>query len=89
WYQRDVLFVDDIGQLTDCVRSAAAQRAGIGSAISMPVVVDGNVVGTMDFLSRYRVPMPPERLDTFRNIARAVSGAIKQISTAAAQAEAV
>jgi methyl-accepting chemotaxis protein len=89
WYQRDVFFVDDIGQLTDCVRAAAAQRAGIGSALSMPVVVDGNVVGTMDFMSRYRVPMPPERLDTFRNIARAVSGTIKQISTTNAQAEAV
>jgi methyl-accepting chemotaxis protein len=80
WQHRDLFFTPDIGEMTDCVRAPAAQRAGVKSGICFPIVVAGDVVGTMDFFTTETLNPSPQRLDALRNVGRLVSQTIERIS---------
>lgn len=51
WRTRDLFFVEDLAEMTDCVRAPAARRAGVKSGVCLPILVGGEVVGTMDFFA--------------------------------------
>ena len=89
WKTRDLVFVADLGTVTDCVRAPAAQRAGVKSGVCLPLIVAGRVVGTMDFFSTSTVNPTPQRLDALRGIGLLVSQAAARIAESARQAEAV
>ena len=55
---RDLVFVPDVGEVTDCVRAPAAQRIGVQSGVCLPIVVGGAAVGTMDFFVTTTVRCP-------------------------------
>ena len=80
WQSRDLFFTPDLGQMTDCVRAPVAQRVGVQSGLCFPVIVDGRVVGTMDFFMLEKVQPSPQRLDTLRNVGRLVSQAFSRIT---------
>ena len=73
WRARDLVFVPDLGELTDCVRAPAAQRAGVRSGVCLPVMVGDEVVGTMDFFTTESVELSESRRGSLRNVARLVS----------------
>ena len=73
WRSRDLVFVRDLGELTDCVRAPAAQRAGVRSGVCLPIVVGGQVVGTMDFFVTETIELSESRRGALRNVARLVS----------------
>jgi len=79
WKNRDLFFTPDIGQMTDCVRAPVAQRAGVKSGVCFPIIVNGNVLGTMDFFALETLNPSAERLDALRNVGRMVSAAIQRI----------
>jgi methyl-accepting chemotaxis protein len=79
WKARDLVFVRDLGEVRDCCRAPVAQRAGVRSGVCLPIVVDGQVAGTMDFFSTEYLDPTPERLDALRNVGRLVSGAVVRI----------
>ena len=66
WAGEDVVFVPDLGEVTDCVRAPVAQRAGVRSATCLPVKVGDRVIGTMDFFTTDLLVMSPHRLDALR-----------------------
>ncbi|HWE40691.1 MAG TPA: methyl-accepting chemotaxis protein [Isosphaeraceae bacterium] len=76
WRQRDLFFVEDIGELTDCCRAPIARRAGIKSAVALPILRGGEVAGTLDFFALRSLALSPERLDALRVIARLASDKI-------------
>jgi PAS domain-containing protein len=78
WQRRDLFFVQDLGEMRDCCRAPAAQRAGVKSGVCFPVVLCGRVVGTMDFFARETLTPSEERLDTLRAVGRLVSSAIER-----------
>ena len=80
WQSRDLFFTPALGQMTDCVRAPVAQRVGVQSGLCFPVIVDGRVVGTMDFFMLEKVQPSPQRLDTLRNVGRLVSQAFSRIT---------
>ncbi len=80
WQSRDLFFTPDIGQMTDCVRAPVAQRVGVKSGLCFPVIVDGQVIGTMDFFMLQTIEPSPQRLDTLRNVGRLVSQAFSRIN---------
>ncbi|MBM7516380.1 methyl-accepting chemotaxis protein [Nocardioides nitrophenolicus] len=80
WAQRDLYFTQDIGEMTDCVRAPVAQRVGVKSGVCFPVIVDGEVVGTMDFFATETLQPSPQRLDALRNVGRLVSQTIARIN---------
>ncbi|MCA9060025.1 MAG: GAF domain-containing protein, partial [Planctomycetaceae bacterium] len=85
---RDVIFIDDIGSVSDCCRAPAARAAGVRSGICFPIVLNGNVVGTMDFFSNQTLELSEDRLAVFRAVARLVSTAMTRLRNLEAQAEA-
>jgi GAF domain-containing protein len=75
WRTRDLVFVRDLAEMTDCVRAPAARRAGVRSGVCLPVLVGGRVVGTMDFFALDTLTLSDGRRDALRNTAALVSSA--------------
>ncbi|GAA3334858.1 hypothetical protein GCM10020358_00870 [Amorphoplanes nipponensis] len=73
WRARDLVFVHDIGELTDCVRAPAAQRAGVRSGVCFPVLSHGRIIGTMDFFTTEYIDLSESRASALRNVAQLVS----------------
>jgi len=88
WKQRDLMFVEDLGTVTDCCRRESAQRAGVKSGVCFPIVVNGEVIATMDFFSLETLSPSENRLNALRSVGRLVSSAVERIKKAHAQAEA-
>ncbi len=88
WQARDLVFVSDLGELTDCVRAPAAQRAGVRSGVCFPIVVGGAVQGTMDFFATETLVLSEQRLDTLRGIGVLVSQALERVGAAERSADA-
>jgi len=73
WRQRELFYVEDLSQLRDCSRAPLASRAGVRSGIALPILRDGQVIGTMDFFAMDAVEVSPTRLDALRTIAQLAS----------------
>jgi putative methionine-R-sulfoxide reductase with GAF domain len=73
WRAKDLVFVRDIGELTDCVRAPAAQRAGVRSGVCFPIVSHGRIIGTMDFFTTEYIELSESRRSALRNVAQLVS----------------
>jgi GAF domain-containing protein len=79
WKAREMVFVKDLGDLRDCVRAPAAQRAGVKSGVCLPLTVHNTVVGTMDFFSTEQIELSQSRADALRNTAFMVSQALQRV----------
>ncbi len=88
WRARDLVFVADLGELVDCVRAPAAQRAGVRSGVCFPVLEDGVVTGTMDFFATEALHLSAQRLETLRSVGVLVSQALERVAAAERQADA-
>jgi hypothetical protein len=73
WRSRDLVFVRDIGEMTDCVRAPAAQRAGVRSGVCFPLLLGGRVIGTMDFFVTDTIDLSDSRASALRNVQQLVS----------------
>jgi putative methionine-R-sulfoxide reductase with GAF domain len=87
WRQRDLVFVRDLAEVTDCVRAPAAQRAGVRSGVCFPIVAGGRVVGTMDFFATRTIELSESRASALRNVAQLVSQRLDIIRRAEADAQ--
>jgi len=87
WRERDLVAVEDLGQLTDCVRAPAAQRAGVRSGVCFPVVVAGRVVGTMDFFTTTTTVLSESRAAALRQVAQLVTQRLEVLARAEADAQ--
>jgi methyl-accepting chemotaxis protein len=79
WASRDLVFEADLGTVHDCVRAPAARNAGVKSGVCFPVVVEGEVVGTMDFFALETIELSSERLAALRSVGQSVSAAMEQV----------
>jgi putative methionine-R-sulfoxide reductase with GAF domain len=73
WRQRDLVYVRDLAEMTDCVRAPAAQRAGVKSGVCFPILSEGRVVGTMDFFATDVIELSDSRASSLRNVQQLVS----------------
>lgn len=79
WQTKDFIFVEDIGKLNGFLRGPSAMRAGIKSAVSFPILVNAEVIGTMDFFATAILDLSQERLETLRNVCQIVSVTLDSI----------
>ncbi|WP_062517097.1 GAF domain-containing protein [Demequina gelatinilytica] len=79
WRTRDLVFVADLGDVTDCVRAPAARRAGVRSGIAFPLTRRGRVVGTMDFFTMRELKPSRARLTALRGVGRLVSQTLERL----------
>jgi hypothetical protein len=87
WRARDLVFVPDLADVTDCVRAPAAQRAGVRSGVCFPVEVEGRVLGTMDFFVTETVDLSESRASALRNVQQLVSQRIEVLRRTELDAE--
>jgi len=73
WQARDLVFVQDLAEMTDCVRAPAAQRAGVRSGVCFPILDGTRVIGTMDFFTADTVELSESRAAALRNVQQLVS----------------
>ncbi len=85
WRARDLVFVQDLAELTDCVRAPAAGRAGVKSGICFPIIIAGTVVGTMDFFTTERITLSDSRMGALRNVQQLVSQRIETLRRTGAE----
>lgn len=82
WQSRDLMFVKDLGTMQDCCRREPAQRAGVKSGVCFPILIRGQVMGTMDFFSLESLDLSKERLDALRAVGQLVSSCLERIQKA-------
>ena len=80
WHRRELVHVDDIGELTDCCRAPIARRSGVRAAVCLPILRGGVVIGTMDFFATQALDITRDRLDALRAIARLASDKITALA---------
>ncbi|MEV4283161.1 methyl-accepting chemotaxis protein [Actinoplanes xinjiangensis] len=73
WRAKDLIFVKDLAEVTDCVRAPAAQRAGVRSGVCFPIMSGDRVVGTMDFFTTEYIDLSDSRAAALRNVQQLVS----------------
>ena len=78
WLRRDLFYVEDLGELSDCCRAPIAKRLGIASALAFPIQLNGKVVGTMDFMADRKQQPSEARLESLRSVAQLVSTALER-----------
>jgi GAF domain-containing protein len=86
WRKRDLVFVRDLAEVTDCVRRPAAQRAGVKSGVCFPILSEGRVVGTMDFFVTETIELSESRAAALRNVQQLVSQRLDILRRAEADA---
>jgi methyl-accepting chemotaxis protein len=79
WRERKLVFVPDLAELKDCARAPAAGRSGVISGVCMPLLVDGQVIGTMDFFATSRLALSESRLTALQKVCEVVSSAIGRV----------
>jgi len=82
WKNRDVVFVESIADVKDCVRAPIAAKLGVKSGYCVPVIIRGEVYGTIDCFALDVHKPSDNRMESFRNIARLVSQALTRIQDA-------
>jgi GAF domain-containing protein len=85
WKARDLVFVPDLAELTDCVRAPAAGRAGVKSGVCFPITINGRVIGTMDFFTTTRIDLSESRMSALRNVQQLVSQRIEGLRRTATE----
>jgi methyl-accepting chemotaxis protein len=80
WQRRDLVHIADLGELHDCCRAPLARRAGIKTAIALPIARDGQVFGTLDFFSGQEVEISQTRLSALRIVGQLASDKISQLA---------
>ena len=73
WRARDLVFVRDLAEMTDCVRAPAAQRAGVKSGVCFPIYAGTHFLGTMDFFTTEVIDLSESRASALRNVRQLVS----------------
>ncbi|GLY07371.1 MULTISPECIES: methyl-accepting chemotaxis protein [Actinoplanes] len=87
WRSRDLVFVKDLAEVTDCVRVPAAQRAGVRSGACFPISSNGHIVGTMDFFTTEYIDLSESRAAALRNVQQLVSQRLEVLRAAERAAE--
>ncbi|TQS40493.1 methyl-accepting chemotaxis protein [Cryptosporangium phraense] len=87
WKSRDLFFVRDIGEMTDCVRAPAAQRAGVKSGVCFPILDGDTFIGTMDFFTTREIELSDSRAAALRNVQLLVSQRMSVLRRAERDAE--
>lgn len=82
WSSRDLVFVADLAEVTDCVRAPVARRAGVRSGVCLPILVHGAVVGTMDFFVTTTLALSTGRVEALRSAAILLGQALERIDAA-------
>jgi methyl-accepting chemotaxis protein len=78
WRTRDIIHVEDLATIQGFPRAGPAQRAGLKSAVGVPILLNGAVAGVMDLYNTISTKLSDLRLETLRGMGRHVSLAVER-----------
>jgi methyl-accepting chemotaxis protein len=73
WKSMDVVYVEDFGARHEFARAPIARRNGVKFAAAAPIVVDGGMVGTVEWYALEAGAPPAGQLDALRRVGRLLS----------------
>lgn len=79
WQNKKLFFVKDLGEMTDCCRAPVAQKAGVKSGVCFPIIIQEQVMGTMDFFALETLSPSQGRLDAIEMVGQLTSDAMERI----------
>src|SRR4051794_31930150 len=82
WRTKSLVFVQDLAEVTDCVRAPAARRAGVKSGVCLPILVAGEVLGTMDFFTTQTLELSPGRRVALEAVADLIGQSLARLRQA-------
>lgn len=88
WSTNEIVFVPDLADVHDCVRAPSARDAGVKSGSVIPIVVQGNIVGTLDFFSNHYLKDSMYRQDAMKNIRFLIENTLEKFAKVGLQQEA-
>lgn len=79
YQQREFVVIQDLGNVEQEPRAAAARASGVRSGICFPVLSHGQVVGALEVWSTRSVSLSDARLDALRSVSSAVSSTVERL----------
>jgi methyl-accepting chemotaxis protein len=79
WRAREMMVATDLNEIRGCSRAPAGSRSGLVSGVSIPIFLNGSVVGTLDFFGSLKIRPSENRLDTLKNAGRLVTTALERV----------
>jgi GAF domain-containing protein len=73
WSNQRLQFTPDIGEVEDCCRAPIAKRAGVRAGVCFPIILGGEVLGTMDFFTVQSITLSKNRSEALQLISELVS----------------
>jgi len=78
WDSGDLVVIADFGAVTAFARAPIARRVGVRTAVCIPLIVNHEVLGTLELYDMRTRVLSPAELDTLRKAGGLVSGWIAQ-----------
>ncbi|MCB1176547.1 MAG: GAF domain-containing protein, partial [Leptospiraceae bacterium] len=78
WKSKDLVFVKELVELTDCVRAPVASKVGVKSAISFPIFINDKIYGTMDFFALRTLELSANRLQSLKAVNRIIQESLER-----------
>ena len=79
WRAGDLVFVEDFGAITEFARAPVARRAGVRSAACAPLIVNGDIVGTVEFYATRVRELAPSEAEGLRKVAHLLASGIARV----------
>ncbi len=79
WRSGDLVYIEDFGAVTEFARASVARRAGVRSAACVPMFVNGEIIGTLEFYATELRSHGPAEADALRKVAHQVAGGIARV----------
>ncbi len=79
WRARELVVASDLAEVRGCSRAGAGGRSGLLSGVSIPIFLQGALVGTLDFFGSQKMRPSDNRIDTLKNAGRLVTTALERV----------
>jgi len=79
WQTASVEQVRDISKIDGCARTAAAAKAGCRAAVALPILVEGQVAGVIDFFVAEPTQLTPDRLAALQRMTKVGAVSIERL----------
>ena len=82
WRSGDLVVVEDFSVVPEFARAGAAAEAGIRTAACVPMFVNGEIIGTLEFFAMAIRPVSPGQADALRHAAHLLASGISRVQLA-------
>ncbi len=82
WRAGDLVVVEDFSAVTEFARAVVAREVGVRTAACVPLLVNGEVVGTLEFYATEVRPVPPGPAEVLRKVGQIVAAGVGRVDLA-------